>query len=176
MIIDELKAVLPINKEVTSKKASHDWASITTLFGKPLPGDYVSLIENYGSGEIGGWLTVFNPFDSNPNISLTKQSFGLLSSISLLKEEFPETCPYPLMFEPGGLLPWGMSIDGDIYCWATNGVSGKWSIVIIGRHSEPEEFPLPMCRFIAQAITGEITPLTVPTEWPQTPVTFTPFN
>ncbi len=176
MIIDGLKELLPFPANPSESGKGQDWGKISAYFGKPLPGDYMSFIDNYGSGEIGGWLTILNPFSGNSNLSFIEQFFGLLSSISLLKEEFPETCPYPLMFEPGGLLPWGISIDGDIFCWATTGVSGKWSIVVIGRHSDPEQFELPMCKFIEQSIKGEISPLAIPEGWNNESIKFVPYK
>jgi len=176
MIIDDLIKLMPVPKNPIEIGIGQDWGRVTNLFGKPLPGDYMAFIDKFGSGEIGGWLTIFNPFSSNMNISLIEQFFFSLSSLSVLKEEFPETCPYPLMFEPGGLLPWGRSIDGDLFCWSTAGVSGKWRIVIIGRHSEPEEYSLPMCKFIELCIKGEIAPMAIPLGWNNENIGFVPFK
>ncbi|HLJ89733.1 MAG TPA: hypothetical protein VKZ53_23180 [Candidatus Angelobacter sp.] len=161
MIIDDLIHVVPPPQSPKEGGTNLDWARITNLFGKPLPTDYMIFIERYGSGQIGGWLSVLNPFSKNPNISLTEQFFHLLASVSQLKEEFPESCPFPLLFEPGGLLPWGISIDGDIFCWQTAGVSGRWSVVVLGRHSDPEVFQYPFSQFLAKCITGEISCLAV---------------
>lgn len=125
----------------------------------------MKFIDCYGSGEIGGWLTVLNPFSRHPNISLKEQFFSLLSTISQLKSEFPESCPFPLLFEPGGLLPWGVSIDGDIFCWQTKGASGRWPVVVIGRHSGPEVHQLPFAKFLKKALSGELSCLAIPREW-----------
>jgi len=153
------------------------WGEITGYFGKPLPDDYVSFINLYGSGMIGGRLTVFNPFSKNPNISLIRQFFANLSALSSVKEDFPESCPYPLLFEPGGLLPWGISIDGDVYCWQTEGIiSGRWRVVVIGRHSDPEEYNMPMTKFLAHCVSGKIESNTIPIEWAEQDVTFTPIK
>lgn len=176
MIIDHLIQVLTPPQNPTEGGTNLDWARITNLFGKPLPSDYMSFIERYGSGQIGGWLSVLNPFSTNPNISLTEQFFILLASISQLKEEFPESCPFPLLFEPGGLLPWGISIDGDIFCWQTKGASGRWSIVVLGRHSDPEVFPYPFAEFLAKCITGEISCFAIPLEWQATKAGYIPYE
>lgn len=176
MIIDRLIELLPFPDNLVELGKGKDWGRITALFGNPLPADYMAFIDNYGSGEIGGWLTVLNPFSENINISLVEQFFVLLSSISTLKNEFPETCPYPLMFEPGGLLPWGISIDGDIFCWVTAGMSGRWRVVIIGRHTEPEEFNMPMSKFIEQSLKGEIAPMAMPQGWNNRTISFVPYQ
>ena len=176
MSIKQLQDVLKPPANAVESGMGQDWGRITSKFGAPLPTDYMQYVELYGSGEIGGWLTVFNPFSKNPNISLLEQFFYVLSGIGEIKKEFPESCPYPLLFEPGGLLPWGISIDGDIYCWATTGSSGKWKIVIIGRHSEPEEFQYSFSEFLSEAIKGNIESYTIPQEWKSNHVSFVPYQ
>ncbi|TVO52632.1 SMI1/KNR4 family protein [Denitromonas halophila] len=176
MSIKQLQEVLIPPDEAIESGKGQEWGKITSKFGAPLPTDYMQFVELYGSGEIGGWLTVFNPFSKNPNISLLEQFFCVLSSISEIKKEFPESCPYPLLFEPGGLLPWGISIDGDIYCWSTSGSSGKWKIVIIGRHSEPEEFQYSFSEFLSEAIKGNVESYTIPQEWKNSQVNFVSYQ
>ena len=73
--------------------------------------------------------------------------------------------PVPFAFEPGGLLPWGVSIDGDIFCWQTKGASGRWPVVVIGRHSGPEVHQLPFAKFLKKALSGELSCLAIPREW-----------
>lgn len=176
MSIKQLQAVLKPPTAPVELGISQNWGRITSKFGFPLPTDYMQFVDLYGSGEIGGWLTVFNPFSKNPNISFVEQFFYVLSSISEIKKEFPESCPYPLLFEPEGLLPWGISIDGDIYCWSTTGSSGKWKIVIIGRHSEPEEFQYSFSEFLSGVIKGTIESYTIPQEWKNETVIFKPYQ
>ncbi len=175
MIIDELQELLPLPELTIEKGGEGDWGEITNYFGKSLPTDYMLFVDRYGSGEIGNWLTVFNPFSKNPNINLTQQFPILLASIAMLKDEFPETCPYPLMFEPGGLLPWGISIDGDIFCWTTKGLSGKWDVVIMCRHSEPENFEGSMGQFLINAIQGGLKSAAIPEEWANGKIEFIPY-
>lgn len=79
------------------------------------------------------------------------------------------------MFEPGGLLPWGISIDGDIFCWTTAGASGKWKVVVMCRHSEPESFDTSMCQFLIDAIRGQITSVAMPEEWAKENIEFVPY-
>lgn len=63
-----------------------DWGKVTSTFGKPLPTDYMTFVDRYGSGEIGKWLTIFNPFSKNPNVNLLESFTSLLASIAALKE------------------------------------------------------------------------------------------
>lgn len=155
--------------------SKNQWGNVTATFGKSLPTDYMLFIDRYGSGEIGNWLTILNPFSQNSNTNLIDSFPNLLASIASLKEEFPEYCPYNLMFEPGGLLPWGISIDGDIFCWTTAGVSGNWKIVIICRHSDHEEYSLSMSQFLIQAVSGIITSAAIPENWANEKIRFTSY-
>ena len=175
MVIDQLLEVLRPPNTPSEGGPNLDWSRVANMFGMALPTDYMMFIERYGSGEIGSWLTVFNPFTKNPNISLTEQFFRQLSSLSQLKEEFPESCPFPLLYEPGGLLPWGISIDGDIFCWQTKGASGRWPVIALGRHTDPEIFPFPFSQFLANSIAGEITFLAMPVGWKAGSVKFVPY-
>jgi hypothetical protein len=176
MVIDELLEVLPVPDSPVETGRGKDWGVVTDLFGAPLPTDYMIFIERYGSGQIGRWLTVFNPFSSNTHLSLRDQFFRILSGLNATKKEFPKSCPFPLLFEPDGLLPWGISIDGDIFFWQTKGVSGLWTIVVIGRHSEPEAHKLSFAQFIARSIKGEILCDVIPTEWREEEITFLPYH
>ncbi|MEL4428560.1 SMI1/KNR4 family protein [Shewanella mangrovisoli] len=173
---EEMSNYLTIPSSPCEAGKGLNWGLVTNFYGKSLPTDYMMFIEYYGSGEIGGWLTVLNPFSNNTYINLLHQFAPILSSVSTLKEEFPETYPFPLLFEPGGLLPWGISIDGDIYCWSTAGVSGKWKIVVLGRHSEPEEFEVSFTSFINGLLNGSISCKAIPQEWAGGDIRFVPYT
>lgn len=41
----------------------------------------------------------------------------------------PEKCPYPFYPEPGGLLPWAGTDNGDRVCWLTEGQPDGWTVV-----------------------------------------------
>jgi hypothetical protein len=79
-----------------------------------------------------------------------------------VKGQFPEEVPFPLFYEPEGLLPWGSSIDGDIFCWSTRGLSGHWTVRVIGRDTGNEQFPVPMTQFLFEALTGKVRPWCFP--------------
>lgn len=176
MSINEFSSIVAPPQEPSETSSKNRWAEVTDRFGFPLPFDYTKFIDLYGSGQIGNWLTVFNPFSSNKNISLIDQFFSSLSGLSELKKEFPDSIPYPLLFEPGGLLPWGLSIDGDLFCWATTGTNGKWSIVLICRHSDPEEYRVSFTEFLIEAIKGNIKSAAIPQEWPTSKVDFVSYK
>ncbi len=157
MVIDELIKVLPPPDSPSEGGTGLDWGAVTARLGEPLPTDYMQFIEKYGSGTINGLIRVLNPFSSADHINFWTQMQALLAAFRALRAEDEDDCPYPLMYEPGGLLPWGVSLDGDVYFWETTGLSGKWTVVVSCRDSgDFEEFAMPMTRFLARAIKGEI--------------------
>ncbi len=162
MIIDPLLTILkppPTPQEIGS---ATERGRVGGLFGEVLPGDYMKFIELYGTGSIARWLGVLNPFAANGNQNLLVFGLKLLASLRTVKTEFPDDIPYPLFYEPNGLLPWGTSIDGDIFCWSTCGLSGHWTVTIIGRHTGNEDFPMSMTQFLFQCLSGNIRPRCVP--------------
>ena len=168
MRIDALMAVLPSPDRPVEVGSIAAWGPVHSTLGEVLPEDYIQFIMRYGTGEIGGWLSVLNPFSANPNLNLLDIGFGLLAGFREIKKELPESIPYPLHYEPDGLLPWGVSIDGDVFCFRTRGLSGYWTTVVIGRHTDPEEFPLSFSQFIRGVLTGELQTLACPTDLPRT--------
>lgn len=172
MLIDKLIELAPPPTDPLDRGSTDKWGAVTDFFGKALPTDYMSFVDRYGTVQLNDELQIFNPFSENPDTDLHHQFVFLLAQISQLKEEFPESCPYPLMFEPGGLLPWGITKDGDIFCWSTSGMSGKWTVVVLCRQYEPEEFDLSMVGFLVATIEGNIRSSAIPTNWADEPAVF----
>lgn len=125
----------------------------------------MQFIDSYGSGSINRFLHVFNPFSANPNINLFDQLFTQLSALRELRTDHPDVFTHPLFFEPGGLLPWATSDDGDVFCWSTYGVSGAWEVVTVPRSDSPERFRLSMTQFLARGLTGQLQSSALPSHF-----------
>ena len=162
MVIDPLLAILQAPSIPQEPGTAQGWGDVGRRIGEVLPGDYMKFIELYGTGTIARWLTVLNPFARNRHQNLLVAGFEFLAALREVKREFPDEVPFPLFYEPQGLLPWGVSIDGDIFCWSTAGLSGNWTVVIIGRHTGNEEFPTPMTQFLFEALSRKIEPRCLP--------------
>lgn len=162
MFIDELFSLLPRPPKPTEQGTAAQWGAVTSKLGGPLPTDYMQFIDHYGSGTINGFLTVFNPFSANPHVNLLDQMFVQLSVLRELRTNFPNELMFPLFFEPGGLLPWAASDDGDVFCWSTDSASGLWEVVTVPRSDSPERFKLSMTQFLARGLTGQVTTAALP--------------
>lgn len=158
MVIDPLLTILQVPSTPQEPGTAQGWGDVGLRIGEVLPGDYMKFIELYGTGTIAGWLTILNSFASNRHQNLFIAGFEYLAALRELKREFPDDIPFSLYYEPQGLLPWGISIDGDIFCWSTAGLSGNWRVVIIGRHTGYEEFPMPLTQFLFEALSKKIEP------------------
>ena len=156
MIFDELTTVLAPPRIPVETPGVDGWGSVVDAIGFALPVDYMQFVEAYGSGTINKFIHVFNPFSKNLHINLLQQLTRILASFRMIKEEFPEEIPFPLLYEPGGLLPCAMTDNGDVLCWRTVGATGHWSIVVVGRSSACEEYQMPLCRFLGRVLSGSL--------------------
>jgi hypothetical protein len=170
MGIDDLYPILPRPSSPIETGSDELWLQVAEKIGTRLPIDYVSFINSYGTGSINDFLAVLNPFTAHTYLNLLDQMPRILSGLRELRERYPEEYPYSLYFEPGGLLPWGLSDNGDIYCWLTRGgLPDLWVVVAIPRHaSHLELFEMTMVKFIEGGLRGEIDSEALPIEFSQT--------
>ena len=139
------------------------WVRVFERLGTRLPEDYVKFINAYGTGAINEFLWVYNPFSQNVHLNLQERIGPVLSGLRALKSEFPEQFPHPLYFEPGGLLPWGVTDNGDELFWETSELVDHWPVIVIGRHEyEAERHEMTMTRFLADGLAGRLTSLIFP--------------
>jgi hypothetical protein len=143
--------------------SAREWPKIESAIGITLPNDYKGYINTFGTGCIGGFLWVFNPFSQNENLNLLKQIQKQLDILSVLKNELGKECPYPLFPESGGLLPWGITDNGNVLFWRTIGSADDWNVVIgEGRGPEYEEFADTVTNFLRKLIVGDIESRIIP--------------
>ncbi len=175
--IDEIKAILEPPQAPVDIGSSEQWLEVTRKLGIRLPNDFEAFVNIYGSGEIGDFLTVLNPFAQNHHVNLIYQLPEILSGMRELKEEFPDDYGIPLYFEPGGFIPWGMSNTGDIYGWLTTGSQGRWKTLVIPRHDHPltQQFDLSFGQFILNSLSGKTSSGAIPEEWKECQINFSPY-
>lgn len=134
-----------------------DWPSVERSIGSILPVDYKRLVEATGPLRVGGFLGVFAPTCPNPNVELLAQVGARLGALRELKTDHgAQACPYPLWAEPGGLLPWGGTDNGDTLYWLTRGHPDQWTVIVGDTGSEFEEFALPTSDFLVRFISGTL--------------------
>lgn len=105
--------------------ATGDWAAL----GLDLPADYRELVTRYGSGAFCDHVVLLSPFGP---CTLLDYGVGLLDGDRELRDEDDtdeEDYPYPLYPEPGGLLVWATTTNGERLCWLTAGAPDAWPVV-----------------------------------------------
>jgi hypothetical protein len=110
------------------------WEEAFAALGTRLPEQYVDLMSLYGGGLWGNWLECYQPLGSHRFRGLVPFWKSLIDGHHMTKETFPDHVP-PLMWpDPGGLLPFGSSADGDKIGWVCHGDPETWKVVLVPRH------------------------------------------
>ena len=133
------------------------WKRVEEIMKTKLPIDYKQYISTYGTGCICEFLWPLNPFSKNKYLNLMAKSEAELNSLRDLKKMDFQECPYPLFPDSGGILTWGVTDNGDVLFWLTQGEPDKW-ITVINESRSPvyEEFDRTMTQFISDLIRGQI--------------------
>jgi hypothetical protein len=158
MSIESLLNVMPPPTAPIESGNKKEWSSIEASIGTTLPEDFKEYINLYGTGKILRFLWPFNPFSKNDNLNLGMQLTLQLDALRELKDEFGfEECPYPLYPEPEGLLPWGVTDNGDVLFWLTDGIPENWPIIVNeGRVAVYERYDESMTSFLSKLLSKNI--------------------
>jgi hypothetical protein len=134
-----------------------DWDEVEHDLGLRLPTDYKGLVDRYGDYEFGVFLRLLDPR------TLAPTAREILDDEIPLRTEWPHQYPYLFHPEPGGLLGWATSRNGDWLCWLTDGDSGAWPVILWQRrpmwHHRHE---VRATGFLHGWLTGRITTLVLP--------------
>ena len=170
--IADLLDVLPPPEAAREAGANlREWNKVFAAVATRLPEDYVQFINRYGTGSVCGFFWVYNPFSANEHLNLLSCWTGTLAAMASLRadpEQGHAMVPFPLYFEPGGLFPWGRTINGEDLFWKTTGDPDRWTVVVIGRSCGVEPFEFSMSQFLAGVLRGSLRPAFLPANaWPK---------
>ena len=155
MAIDQLLKILPQPSSPTEARGS--WEEVESALTIKLPNDFIAFIENYGTGRLNNFLTVFNPFSKRANLNLLVQSKNQLGALAELQEQFTEFRTFTLFPKKGGLLPVAMTDNGDTIYWLTQGEPSEWSMVVCdARGPEFERFDCSLTKFLVDILAGKL--------------------
>jgi hypothetical protein len=157
MSIERLMKVVPPPAE-PFEAFDGPWERIEAGLGTALPQDYKDFVRVYGSGYFMEFLGVDVPKSRNPNVRLERQ-------VGVVRDMFRafEEVPYPLWPDPGGLLPFGGTDNGDTLFWLADGAPADWRVVVSDRGAwDFEALDCGLTDFLAGLATGEILPRAFP--------------
>lgn len=152
-----------------------DWAGVEEALGTPLPSDYKEFVHTYGVGgfHYGSFtfLYPYVPFAGPLDFAVWAER--VLAGYRQLHSEWPEIFPIPAYSEPGGLLPWGRTDNGQDLYWVTQGQPDEWTVAVVDH--DVETFSLPMTGFLAGWISGTLQPRFLP-DLPLESIVFRPLE
>jgi hypothetical protein len=126
--------------------------------GLRLPADFRAFVQLFGSGSIGEFLHIRNPSSANPYIRLVDAHRAQTAVLHELRDS-GEDLPYAIHPEPGGLILWAESSNGDCCYWVADPPADPdaWPIAV-NEARAPYWFghPGPMTAFTADLVAERI--------------------
>ena len=131
MTRDVLEALAQLVDLANEDRIVIDWVEVERELGLELPADYKEFATRFGAGHFrDGYLWVVVPTGEGPRLNFFEslyQNMGILAEVrsSGIK------VPYPLYPDKGGLIPWGSTVDGDVFYWITEHHDpDHWAVVV----------------------------------------------
>jgi len=173
MSVENLQRVLPAPSNPIGVPGLAQWQVVENQFAV-LPDDFHAFIDMYGAGVIDDFIWVFVPALSNPNLNFERQVSLQLSVVEGINKEGLEP-PMTSFPNQGGILPFGITENGDVLFWETTGNAEEWTVCVLAPRSSPlEKFGLNMSDFLAGVCAGDIDCRLFPNDFPSQAPAFNP--
>ncbi|MEV5085526.1 hypothetical protein AB0K74_44760 [Streptomyces sp. NPDC056159] len=166
MSLQQLEEALPALLDIREdERRSIDWDLISAETGVVFPSDFVALAEVYPRFTIDEFLGLHIPTPGEERyfVSGMKRLLGDLADLRGSGMSHGHV-PYP---EPGGLVPWGDSCEGDVFFWRTSGASAEaWTVLVSGHNDDWCEFQGSLTEYLAGLVSGTVAPDGLPPDFP----------
>ena len=172
MNLKNLKNILPLPAHSYKTGLNISWPLIDNIYSYPK--DYIEFVTQYGIGKIDNFLTLFNPFIENDDLNFFKQKELVISDFSELNESDPDYYSFILYPNTSGLLPIGITDNGDYIFWViSSDDSDLWSVAVVAaRGSEVEYHQESIMSFIENILSKKICSMCFPKGFPSSKVIF----
>jgi hypothetical protein len=172
MIIFDLLQIMPSPQK--DFNPANDWPRIQSELNLELPMDYKKFIDEYNTGRIADFIIIFSPFAKNANVNLLNQihtQTGILQELHSSGEKIP----YELFPKEGGILPFGITDNGDVFFWKTG--LNVWHVIVNeARSDEWEYFELSFLDFLEHFLLGKLKSKILPAMSISKPIEFSPLT
>ena len=164
--LKDLTELLPPPTTPLEVPTADDWLQTERSLGF-LPSDYRQFIELYGTGQIDEFVWIFSPSTTNEYVNLQSQVTAILRGLADSADQFPDVFGMPRHPEPGGLLPFGSTDNGDNLFWVTKGPPDEWTVAVMGpRSPDIYKYNVGLVAFLRQLLSDEIQCKVFPEEFP----------
>jgi hypothetical protein len=164
--LEQLEEALPALLDIKAEAPRRiDWRFITEETGIALPPDFVDLAEAYPPFTVDEFLGLHIP-EPGEERYFVSGARRLLANLASLHDSGMSHgyVPFP---EAGGLVPWGSSVDGDVFYWRTNGGDPqRWTVLVSGRNDDWCEFKGGLTEYLAGLVSGAVMPDGLPPDFP----------
>ena len=165
---NRLWQILVAPQQASEQPTDNDWLEVEDQFG-PLPTDFKTFLADYGTGCIGGFIWIFNPA-SNENLNLGRQ---IEKQLAALREvNVPGLTLFPA---DTGILPFGITDNGDLLAWRVHGEPNTWHVVVVDSRAPIfQVFEVGFSQFLAGILSRGIICSIFPDDFPPDHPAFTP--
>lgn len=148
--------------ETTSDNGNGDWGAVQDGLGERLPDVYKDFVATYGTGSIGGFLWILNPFCSNPSLNFDQAEY-FRHAYQSLKSDFPR---YYVRSETE-FLPWAFTDNGDAIVWLIGeGDPNEWLVCLLASDpSQDEETGLNTQAFLEVLLENKLSSSILPAQF-----------
>lgn len=157
MSISQLKSILTPPALPNENGNGNHWPLIDEKI--KFPEDYIEFISDYGTGRIADFIALLNPFAKNDELNFFSQKKLIIEEFDCLIQEDSDYYKYNLYPKPDGLLPVGITDNGDYLFWVVNDTqdSNSWGVAIIASRSpDVEFFNVNITTFIYSVLSNEL--------------------
>ncbi len=174
MSIETLMKIMPPPDNPIDNNS--DWISVEKQSGYRFPDNYKQFINFYGTGGIGDFLWILNPFSENEFINFNRIN-DILDAYESVDPMYLEISKRPRYPEEDSFLPWAITDNGDSVIWVVNGPRENWTVGIQSADLLVEEtFEMNMVQFLESLITFNLDTKVFPGEFLEDVGTFNAYT
>lgn len=179
MWIDLLAEQMPPAAVEARTEADHDWTRAADGLPVPLPREFRAFVDRWGTGTIGGFINLYTPAQGYHRvITLPDAVLSQADNYAQLKENHPTRMTLPVFPQPGSLMSFGVTDNGDYLGWVVgSGDADSWPVAVLDEEQrELQVFKdVTFGPFLLGVVTGSIRPEAFPEDlWDDTPLDFAP--
>lgn len=172
MMISKLQQIIAAPHHPVDTGSPKAWQRVQERLGTPLPQDYKTFIDLYGTGAFYDFLILYNPFSKQEDrdlfLALDTYHQANRRVQAAASRPWSVVNPFELYPADGGLLPWGTTTPMvQSFFWQVDGPPENWITVLYHLQTgEYEVWKLSFSEFILKLMTRQIESVLLPDDFP----------